>query len=169
MAYKPVLQIMKTLGIQKQVIQKLDTNDTRWGFFWDVRKLFRDFLKKLGVPFYDPCCPKTSVTGIFPTEVNMAAQDDIAAGEGGAISVANYFTTINSDAGGDAFTLADGTRYGQQKRIRLVADGGGDAVVTPANLADGTTITLDDAGDDVILAWDGDNWNVIVNIGATVA
>lgn len=99
----------------------------------------------------------------------QAAQNDIAAGAGGAISVANYFTTINTDAGGDAFTLADGTVVGQMKRIRLVVDGGGDGVVTPANLSGATTITFNDAGDDVELQWNGTDWVVLVNLGATIA
>jgi hypothetical protein len=44
-------------------------------------------------------------------------------------------------------------------------------VVTPATeLASGdTTITLDDAGDFVILAWTGTAWSVIENSGATLA
>ncbi len=95
-------------------------------------------------------------------------QTDIAAGTGGAITLTEYFTTINTDAGGDAFTLADGTVVGQVKRIRLVVDGGGDGVVTPANFT-ATTITFNDAGDDVELMWDGTQWFPLVNIGATIA
>lgn len=158
--------------------------------FFGFRKMFRDYLEKLNVAFYDSCCP--ALTGdIYPVRFNAAngslerfngttwvnaqggvsltAQNNIAAGAGGAIPVNNYFTTINTDAGGDAFTLADGTAIGQRKRIRLVVDGGGDGVVTPANLNSGTTITFNDAGDDVELVWGGSEWYVVANIGATVA
>lgn len=103
--------------------------------------------------------------GFYPA----VAADDIAAGTGGAISVANALTTINTDAGGDAFTLADGTVVGQIKNIQLVADGGGNAVITPANFLDGTTITFADAGDSCSLLWNGSNWVLIANNGGTVA
>ena len=107
----------------------------------------------------------SQIAGFYP----QGATDNIAAAAGGAISVTNYFTTINTDAGGDAFTLANGTQVGQLKLIRLVVDGGGDAVITPANLAAGTTITMNDAGDEVELQWNGTDWVVIKNLGATVA
>jgi hypothetical protein len=98
------------------------------------------------------------------------AQNDIAAGTGGAILVTNYLTTINTDAGGDAFTLANGTQIGQMKKILLVADGGGDGVVTPATaFAGGTTATFNDAGDYVILQWSGTAWVVLENSGTTIA
>lgn len=93
----------------------------------------------------------------------------IAAGTGGAINVTSYFTNISTDAGGDAFTLADGAVIGQLKEIYLLADGGGNATITPANLASGTTITMNDAGDSVILLWNGTDWVVIKNIGSTIA
>jgi len=107
----------------------------------------------------------TFIAGFYP----QGASNNITAGTGGAISVTNYFTTINTDAGGDAFTLADGTKIGQLKLVRLVADGGGDAVITPANLSGGTTITMNDASDEVELQWNGTDWVVIKNLGATVA
>ncbi len=100
----------------------------------------------------------------------QVAQSDIAAGEGGAIPVTNYLTTINTDAGGDAFTLADGAQIGQMKKISLVVDGGGDGVVTPATaFAGGTTATFDDAGDFLILQWSGTAWVVLENSGVTIA
>lgn len=105
---------------------------------------------------------------LLPGLIACVAQNDIAAGTGGAISVANYLTTINTDAGGDAFTLADG-QSGQLKKILLVVDGGGDAVITPANLSGGTTITMDDAADYVILQFNGTDWVVIENSGCTIA
>lgn len=106
------------------------------------------------------------VAAFYPS----AVQNDIAAGTGGAVSVANYLTTINTDAGGDTFTLANGTQIGQMKKILLVADGGGDGVLTPATaLAGGTTVTFNDAGDFVMLQWSGTTWLVLENSGTTIA
>lgn len=101
------------------------------------------------------------VVGFFPE----AAQNNITAGTGGAISITNYLTTINTDAGGDAFTLADGDQVGQQKKIRLVADGGGDATIT---LTGYTSIVMNDAGDFVVLMWNGSAWKALENSGCTI-
>jgi len=163
---------MKDKGLDKGLIREFNTSDRDkrgWskGFF-GFRKMFWDYLNKLNVSFTDACCPEAS-TAVPNAVIFTTAQNDIAAGTGGAISVANYLTTINTDAGGDAFTLADGTLKGQLKKILLVVDGGGNAVVTPANLAAGTTITFGDATDYVVLVWGGTEWFVIENSGATVA
>lgn len=98
-----------------------------------------------------------------------AAPDSPAQGETGAVSIATTRTLLETDADNDAWTLADGTATGQLKSIRLETDGGGDMVVTPSNLADGSTITFDTAGDEVLLVWDGSNWRVLLNSGCAVA
>lgn len=107
----------------------------------------------------------TLVSGFYP----LTTQDNITAGTGGAIVVTNYLTTINTDAGGDAFTLANGVQIGQLKKILLVVDGGGNAVITPTSLSGGTTITMNDANDFVILIWNGTAWVCIENSGCTIA
>lgn len=108
----------------------------------------------------------TQIAAFYP----QVAQNNIVAGAGGAIAVTNYLTTINTDAGGDAFTLANGTLKGQMKKILLVVDGGGDGVATPATaFASGaTTATFNDAGDYLILQWNGTAWRVQENFGVTV-
>jgi len=50
----------------------------------------------------------------------------------------------------------------------LVANGG-DGTLTPTSLSGGTTITFNDAGDYVILLWNGSAWVVIENVGTTIA
>lgn len=127
------------------------------------------------------CCTKNIVaatvtadsfvwTGIgYVPIIPSYSPQNIPAGTGGAISILSYFTTINTDAGGDAFTLANGTVIGQLKKIYLLADGGGNAVITPVSLSGGLTITMNDAGDYVVLVWDGVYWSVIENIGSTIA
>jgi hypothetical protein len=106
---------------------------------------------------------------IFAGFYYTAAQNNITAGTGGAIVITNYLTTINTDAGGDAFTLASPTTPGLMKKILLVADGGGDAVITPTSLSGGTTITMGDANDYVILQWSGSAWVCIENSGCAIA
>lgn len=152
---------MKIIDLQRGLTFQKDSKDSK--FLKELKKIFN----LLGIPFNDPCCPGTSTA--YPAAIIfITPQDNIPGGTGGEISVTNYLTTINTDAGGDAFTLADGTVIGQLKKIVLVVDGGGDAVVTPANLAAGTTITFDDATDFAVLSWDGTEWFVVENSGTTV-
>lgn len=83
----------------------------------------------------------------------------------GAANLTKYRTDCTSTGGSDAVTLANGTRVGQLKRIQHIVDGGA-IVLTPATFLEGTTITMADAGDYVILKWMGsvDGWS-IVDIG----
>ena len=85
----------------------------------------------------------------------------------GAMNITSYNTRWTTTAA-DAATLANAQQIGQLKKITLVVDGG-DGTLTPANLDGGTTITFNDAGDYVVLIWNGTDWVVIENSGATVA
>ena len=122
----------------------------------------------------ETCCVRnivaTSVTsagsGFLAAFIPSAAQNNITAGTGGAISITNYLTTINTDAGGDAFTLANGSTAGQLKKILLVVDGGGNATIT---LTGYTSIVMNDAADYVILQWTGTAWIAIENSGCTLS
>jgi len=92
----------------------------------------------------------------------IAAQQSMTAA--GAVSLTTYYTAVNTTTGsGHASTLADGRIVGQEKKIQLVVDAG-DLVLTPANLANGTTITFADAGDYAVLVWNGVDW-VAIEIG----
>lgn len=93
--------------------------------------------------------------GFYP----IAAQQTIASANT-AISIATYLTTI-SNGGGTTHTLADGVAIGQMKKIVGVGALTGNAVITPANLAGGTTITLSVIGDTVELIYDGTEWYVV--------
>lgn len=98
-----------------------------------------------------------TTTGLVPVMI-CVAPNNIAAGAGGAIFVDNYCTTINADAGGDTFTLADGVTPGQLKKIIFVATAGGTGVVTSKFTGAGTTLTFTNAGEYAILMWNGTYW-----------
>ena len=95
------------------------------------------------------------------TPVMLSAPLQVLAAGGGAVTITEYYTTMATDGGGDAMTLADSTVVGQLKKIQLITDGGGDAVLTPTTLNGGTTITFADAGDFCVLMWDGSGWQVL--------
>jgi len=98
-----------------------------------------------------------TTAGLVPVMICIAP-NNIAAGAGGAIAVDNYCTTINADADGDAFTLADGVTPGQLKKIIFVATAGGAGVVTSKFTGAGTTLTFTNAGEYAILMWNGAYW-----------
>ena len=75
--------------------------------------------------------------------------------------------SLITSAGAHTVTLANGTFVGQCKKIILSVDGG-TVTLTPANLADGTSITLDDILDSVELLWDGTNWNIMQASGVAI-
>lgn len=85
-----------------------------------------------------------------------AAPDAIT--DSAACSVLNYFTTLTTTAAAVP-TLADGVQ-GQVKKIQMIVDAG-DAVLTPANLTGGTTITFADVGDVAELMFNSGSWQVM--------
>lgn len=94
------------------------------------------------------------------TVIPDAQQEDIAAGNPGAISVSTYLTRIGADAGGDAFTLADGTVVGQLKKITM-DDATGTGTVTLTSPADENTLTFDAVGETALLRWNGTGWRIV--------
>jgi hypothetical protein len=84
-----------------------------------------------------------------------------------AIPITNYYSKLDTTAGATTQTLADGAVIGQLKKIHMAVDNGDD-VVTPANLKGAATIiTFADAGDYVVLVWDGGDW-VCIEAGNSV-
>lgn len=76
-----------------------------------------------------------------------------------ALSLSKSLHSIDADAGGDIFTLADGT-IGQVMTICLLS-ATGVATITPANLNGGTSVTLNAAGDSVVLQFVDTNWYIL--------
>jgi hypothetical protein len=84
----------------------------------------------------------------------------------GAVTITEYYTKV-TNTGSDALTIADGAQIGQLKKVQMIVDPGTDSILTPANFADGSTITFADVGDYCVLMWDGTNWRAI-ELGNTV-
>jgi len=89
----------------------------------------------------------------------------------GAVNITSYQTQFTSTGTGDALTLADAAIAGHLKKITYVAEGGGadTGVLTPTNLAGGTTLTFNAVGDYAVLMWNGADWLVIDTVGTTLA
>lgn len=92
-----------------------------------------------------------------------------AAGSAVAINVTSPLSNITSTAtttAGNALTLADGVQ-GQLKIITLIVDGG-DVQINPANFANGLSITMEDAGDNITLIFNNSKWQILSNTGCTI-
>lgn len=100
--------------------------------------------------------------GIFAGTIETLVHD-------GAADIDKTITQLDSTGtGNSAVTLADGV-VGQFKIFKFIEkDGTNDAVVTPANLGDGSTITFDTEDEVAVLYFDGDDWQVVYT-DATVA
>lgn len=101
----------------------------------------------------------TSDSGLtfhLPLVVNAAGG---ALSGAGAISPDVPYTNWTT-TGANAGTLADADHYGQVITITMVVDAG-DGTLTPTTLADGTTITFADVGDQVTLMFTADGWRII--------
>lgn len=77
----------------------------------------------------------------------------------GAVDVVSSITQFTSTGTGDALTLADGEE-GQMKLVLYIAEaaGGDTGVLTPTNLAGGTTVTFNAVGDSAQLLFSGGSW-----------
>ena len=75
-------------------------------------------------------------------------------------------TTIFNAGGTITPTLANGSVAGQTKIF--TNKNSGNAILTPASFAGGTSITLG-ANEGCVLVWDGTNWQVVANNGGAIA
>jgi hypothetical protein len=96
-------------------------------------------------------------TSTFGTFIPITSQQALSGA--GAINVTSWYTAWTT-TGTNAGTLADGVVKGQIKKIQMIVDGG-DGTLTPSNLVGGTTITFADAGDYVVLYFNGSAWVMI--------
>ena len=92
-------------------------------------------------------------------ESNLQLFESITAVAAGALSLVTLVSQFDTTLGAATSSLADGIE-GQSKILELIVDGG-DMVVTPANLFNGTTLTFNNVGDVVKLLFINSNWHVI--------
>lgn len=129
-----------------------------------------DLLHVIDDPSGNPVNKKISVANVFnnvPTWLGLDGTPQSITNTTDAVNVTTSITHIDTTSGAHAGSLADGSN-GQIKIITLIADGG-DSVITPTNLANGSTITFEDVNDTVTLLFTNSNWVVLSNNGATVA
>lgn len=103
---------MRDYGIDKGLIEfRDDASRSQRGWskgFWGFRKMFRDYLTKLNVAFYDECCPAATPEGIFPLRANTAGDNTLEYFNGTAW-VAFPFDVSAANITATNIALADGT------------------------------------------------------------
>lgn len=93
----------------------------------------------------------TTTTSGFDSRIPQIVQQALSGA--GAVNLTTFYTawtTTSADAG----TLADATKIGQLKKVKLIVDGGDGTLTFNTN----ATIVFADAGDYALLIWDGDDW-----------
>jgi len=118
-------------------------------------------------PSGTPINKSVSAENIFnyiPTWLGLAQSSQTIVADGSsatAINVTTAVTEINATSATHAGALADGTA-GQIKMILNTSTGGtNNVVITPANLAGGSTITLNAPGESAVCIFKASNWYVI--------
>jgi hypothetical protein len=95
-----------------------------------------------------------------PGKIVFSSTETIAAGgTSTALDLTKFVHDIDSDAGGDIFTLAAGV-VGQVTTVVLKTSTGV-ATVTPATFLGGTSVTLNAAGDSVTFCYGDNGWFVV--------
>jgi hypothetical protein len=108
-----------------------------------------------------------TMTAGIDAKVIFAATETIAAGgTTTALDLTKTVHYIDADAGGDIFTLADGVE-GQVMTL-VMASATGVATVTPTNLRGGTSVTMNAAGETVILQFVVASWSIMGGNAFTV-
>lgn len=107
---------------------------------------------------------ETSPRAIFTVDGMQAVEskEDLTTTGVGATDILDPDIAISlvTTGGAHTVTLADGSYDGQIKKVMMVATGG-DMTLTPANFADGTSMTFDAVMDSATLRWDGTNWALV--------
>jgi dihydrodipicolinate reductase len=134
-----------------------------------------DLLHVIDDPSGTPVNKKVSVANVLnyiPTFLAFAQAEQTLTGAGAAniTSAVTAFVTNTDNSNANAVTLANGTT-GQIKILytKTEASSGQTSVVTPANFANGTTLTFDAVGDAAIMYFNGTNWVLVAGNGVAVA
>jgi hypothetical protein len=125
-----------------------------------------DLLHIVENPGSTPVNKKITLASIFnaiPTFIGLNSKEETASGFASAASATTAITVLNCTSA-NAVSLADSTSVGQIKTF-VVGTGAAGAVITPADMLNGSTVTIDALGDTVSLMWTGSTW-VIIGSGA---
>ena len=110
----------------------------------------------------DAATDTTTIAGPLTVQDSVVMDGTTASSGAGAVAITGYIHEVTTTGTGDALTLADGTE-GQKLAVVYVAEGAGadTAILTPTNLAGGTTVTFNAVGDSADLLFTAGTWFVL--------
>jgi hypothetical protein len=163
-----VSNAIKSGAVIKEWIYVNEASDdvTASSFFSDYRFVAGDQIKVISANgaivsrYY-----VASVTSAGVVTLGTGVSDVVA--DGTTLTPADIIT-FDTTAEAFSYALADGV-VGQKIIMVMIVDGGNDAVITPANLANGSTLTFADVNDTCTLLFVNDAWSVIANEGVAIA
>ena len=88
--------------------------------------------------------------------------------DGTTLAITSDVITFDTTAEAFSYALPDGV-VGQKIRLVMIVDGGNNAVITPAHLGNGSTLTFADVGDACDLEFLGTDWWAVGNTGVIIA
>ena len=135
-----------------------------------------DILHVVDDPSGTPVNKRLAISSLFENiPTHLAINDLNAVSASGSINDGGVVVVDADSIGANmALTLSDSSDVGELKILVIATDPASthDVVLTPSTFNNGTTITFTDKGDSCILIWLGNangGWNVISNIGGTIA
>lgn len=143
-----------------------DDDVTAAGYFTDFRLRAKDIIQVVsgnGAATFRYYVASVTSAGV----VTLGGGVSAITADGVALGLADIIT-FDTTAAAFSYTLADGV-VGQKIVMYMITDGGNDAVITPASLANGSTLTFADVNDTCTLMFFNSTWNVIANEGVAIA
>ena len=127
-------------------------------------------------PSGTPINKKITAEDVFnnvPTWIGLASTSQSITGDGStssAINLTTAITEVDATSAAAPCTLAASSTDGQIKTILNVSTSGTNAVtITPANFAQGTTVTLNAPGESVTFIYKSSKYYVLANNGGDIA
>ena len=125
-------------------------------------------------PSGTPINKKISAANVFnniPTFLGLAqASEAITADASSQVAnITSAVTEVDATSATGALSLADGAEGQIKTFINVSTSGTNNVVITPTNLRDGTTITINAEGETVTCMFKNAKWNVIAGHGFVVA
>ena len=137
---------------------------TAASYFTDYRLYAGDVIEVIAAD--GSSCVRFYVASVTDAGVVTLGGISTVAADGTALALADVIA-FDTTAEAFSYTLPDGVE-GQKLIMVMTVDGGNNAVITPANLAAGATLTFADANDSCTMLFINETWQITSLEGVAV-